>query len=349
MKGRPVASKARKAEVHSLPWDSFQRWILAADSVLLVSHVFPEADSLGSELSLALHLKEQGKSVRICNPTPALPPCRFLEDMAVRERISVETGVPELTGVDLVIILDVCDWDHMGALGAALRESDVPRVCLDHHSPRAPFTPVDLIDPLASSTGEIVYNYLRSVDAPISPQIATAIYASVVFDTGCFRLRNADDETILLAADLIRRGASHGKVCRHLFENESYGRLELLRMALGSLVTECDGRLAWTVISEGMFERTGTSFSDAEGILDQLVMIEDLEIGVLFRDWEEGGVKVTFRSKGRVDVSDIARHLGGGGRRTAAGVLLPYPLREALESVLPRLRQELEEGRREAV
>jgi phosphoesterase RecJ-like protein len=284
-------------------------------------------------------LKAAGKTVRIINPTRPLPSSRFLEEIALRNGIEVETGRIDVGSEGLAIILDVCDWDHMGALGAALRDSGLTKVCLDHHSPRGPFADLDVIEPEAASAGEIVFRYLDSIEAQITQEIATAIYASLVFDTGCFRLRNTRDETISLAARLIDLGASHGEICRRLFENESYGQLELLRMALGSLVTECQGRLAWTVISEGMFGRTGTNFNDADGILDHLVMIEDLEVGVLFRDWEEGGVKVTFRSKGRVDVSSIARRLGGGGRPTAAGVLLPFPLREALETVLPRIRK----------
>ncbi|MBU1702211.1 MAG: bifunctional oligoribonuclease/PAP phosphatase NrnA [Candidatus Eisenbacteria bacterium] len=339
-----MASSAQHSIAQTPAWDRLDEMITDAPSILLASHIFPEADSLGSEVALALYLKTMGKKVRICNPTPALPSSRFLEKMASDHGIAIETGRPELEDAGLVIILDVCDWDHMGALGAVIRDSGLPKVCLDHHSPRGEFADLDVIEPDAASAGEIVFRYLEARNAEITPEIATAIYASLIFDTGCFRLRNTRDETITLAARLIEFGASHGEICRLLFENENYGHLELLRMALGSLVTECHGRLAWTVITEGMFSRTGTNFNDADGILDHLVMIENLEVGVLFRDWEEGGVKVTFRSKGRVDVSSIARRLGGGGRPTAAGVLLPFPLREALETVLPRIRKILGGG-----
>jgi phosphoesterase RecJ-like protein len=118
--------------------------------------------------------------------------------------------------------------------------------------------------------------------------------------------------------------------------------MELLRVALGNLVTECDGRLAWAAIGESHFRTTGTEFNDGDGILDQLVMVAGLEVGILFRDLD-GGVKTTFRSKGDVDVAEIAHSLGGGGRITASGVLLHLPMREAIETVLPRVREALNE------
>jgi phosphoesterase RecJ-like protein len=267
--------------------------------------------------------------------------CRFLEDTARRAGIPITADLPDLDRWDLVVIVDVCDWDHMGALGEHLRASRVPRVCLDHHAPRSDIAPLMLVDPTASATGEIIYRYLHACGARIDADMANALYAALLFDTGCFRLSNTRDDTILLASRLVSLGASHTVVCSRLFENESYERMELLRVALGNLVAECGGRLAWASIDGSHFRRTGTRFNDGDGILDQLVVISGLEVGVLFRERAGEGIKVTFRSKGGVDVSEIAHSLGGGGRFTASGVLLPLPMREAMEAVLPPVREAL--------
>jgi phosphoesterase RecJ-like protein len=330
---------APHTEVAALPWEKLRALMEEARRILLVSHNFPEADSMGSQVALALHLKAQGKDVRICNPTPALPMCRFLEDMARRGGVPVTAGTPRLKDVDLIVVVDVCDWSHMGTLGERLRGSSIPRVCLDHHDPRGSFTELDFIDPNACATGEIVHRYLTTIDAPITAEMASALYAALVFDTGCFRLPNTKDETLLLAGELVRRGASHTEILSQVFGSESYGRMELLRVALANLVTEYEGRLAWATLGEGHFKKTGTGFNDGDGILDQLLPVVGLEVGVLFREWSEEGVKATFRSKGAVDVSEIAHSLGGGGRATASGVLLPLPMREAIETVLPPVRE----------
>jgi phosphoesterase RecJ-like protein len=325
-------------------FDEIRRVLEASDRVLLVSHVYPEADSLGSQVALGLHLRDQGKRVVIANPTRALRHARFLEEMARREGIVLARGRAVLNGAEVIVFLDVSDWEHMGPLGGELQRSPATKVFMDHHA--GGLTPRDglaLVDTEAAATGEIVYRYLEATGAQITPTMAKALYASLVFDTGCFRLRNARDETLLLAAELIRLGASHREVCQHLFESDSYLRLELLRIALGNLVTENEGRLAWTVITEDTFRRTGAQVFDADGILDQLVSIADLEVGLLFRELPGQGVKVTFRSKGQVDVSELARVLGGGGRPTAAGALLMLPLRESLDLVLERVRGLLKE------
>lgn len=327
----------------ALPFDRLQKSLDEADRILLASHNFPEADSMGSQVALGLYLKGLGKTVTICNPTPPLPMCRFLEATAHRADIPVTVGCRDLSRWDLVVVVDVCDWDHMGLLGRHIRECGLPRVCIDHHAPRKSFAPLMIVDPNASSTGEVVFRFLWSQGAEITADMACALYAALVFDTGCFRLANTQDDTMLVAAELVSLGARHKMICDHLAESESYERMDLLRVALGNLVTECDGRLAWASIGENHFRTTRTHFNDGDGILDQLVVISGLEVGVLFRDWIGEGVKATFRSKGTVDVSEIAHDLGGGGRATASGVLLPVPMREAIETVLPPVRRALEE------
>ena len=312
----------------------------AARSILLASHVLPDADSVGSQAALARHLSALGKDVSICNPTPVHEIYRFLVDLADLRPAAwhVGHGVPPH---DLAIVLDVNDWDYMGSLGEELRESRAPRLLFDHHDGPARTADVALVDPSASATGEVLYRYFLATGAEVDAHMAAALYASILFDTGGFRFRNTRDETVLIAAELIRRGASHTRTAARLFENESFSRVELLTAALSRVVSDTSGRLAWTYVTRDMFAQTGTSAVDADGIIDQLMTIRGVELGVLFRELPDG-VKVNFRSKGDRNAGTLAELLGGGGRPTAAGVSLTGELKEAVTTVLERIRREFQ-------
>ena len=210
-----------------------------------------------------------------------------------------------------MILLDVSDWDYMGQLGQLLRRSPAPKMLFDHHQARSPGDVLALIDPDASATGEVLYRYFLATGAEVDAAMASALYASILFDTGSFRMRNARDETLLIAAELIRRGASHTETVARLFENESFARVELLTAALSRVMSDADGRIAWTYVSGELFRWTRTTAGDADGVIDHLMAIRGVELAILFRELPGGGVKVTFRSKGHHPVGTLAHRAGG--------------------------------------
>lgn len=309
-----------------------------ASRVLLVAHVFPEADSVGSQAALARHLARLGRSVAVRNPTPVPPIYRFLIDLADLPAGSWSDGGEDLPPHDLIVLLDVGDWDYLGALGDLVRRSRAQKILFDHHHGIAPIAGLSLVDPYASATGEVLYRYFLATGAEIDQRMAAALYASIIFDTGGFRFRSTRDETLLVAAELIRLGASHREIAARLFENESFPRLELLTAALDRASSDCGGRSAWTYITREMFARTGTTATDADGIIDHLMTIGGVELATVFRELPSGAVKVTFRSKGRFDVGRLAGSFGGGGRPTAAGATLALNLKEAIGTVMERVR-----------
>ncbi|MBD3301713.1 MAG: hypothetical protein GF346_04640 [Candidatus Eisenbacteria bacterium] len=318
-------------------WQCFHEVIERHTRFLLTSHIFPEGDSLGSEVALALHLRQRGKTVHVVNPTPPRPCFQFLLDLFPIHHLTGNGIRPIPDEVEVVVALDVGRWDYIGSLAPVLRESELPRVVIDHHHPSEDFGHVALVDPQASSTSEMIYEFLRWSGARIDPQIAQALYAGVMFDTGGLRLPQARNSTVVMVADLIRRGADHRTVTQAIFESESYARMELLRRALGYLKRERNGRIAWISIPDCVFAETGTTLQDGDGILDHLLSIREIDVCALFRESSSDGVRVTFRSKGRHDVGMIAAHLGGGGRPNAAGVFLPCTLEEAEQRILPVL------------
>jgi phosphoesterase RecJ-like protein len=231
-------------------------------------------------------------------------------------------------------------------MGEWVQAAGIDVVSIDHHHSNGAFGILDIADEEAASAGEVLYRYFRWADALITPAMAEALYASLLFDTGGFRLSNTRNDTLRVANELLQLGANHPEICRHVFEVESWPRMHLLRLALGTLQRQCGGRLAWLAISADLFRLAGAEFVDGDGILDQLLALRGVEVCVMFRQLEQRGIKVTFRSKGAQDVGLLAESLGGGGRRTASGVLLAVSMHSAIEEVLPRVRVLLDEPAR---
>ena len=319
-------------------WQTVHDIIESNSSFLLTSHVFPEGDSIGSEIALALYLRDRGKEVHILNPTKPRDCYRSLLDLFPVHHLGENGHPPIPSDVDIIFALDVSHWDYLGPLGEEVRAANLPMVAIDHHHPDNDFADLLLIDPTAGSTGEMIYQYLRWAGARISPQIAEAIYTSLMFDTGGLRLPHTTNRSVMVAADLLRLGADHATVARTIFQGESFQRMALYRRALEVLRKERGGSIAYASLSNEVFAETDTVLQDGDGILDNLLSIREIEICALFREAREIGVRVTFRSKGRFDVGEIATQLGGGGRPTAAGVFLPVTMAEAEEIVLPMMR-----------
>lgn len=314
----------------------------AADRILLAGHIFPEADSVGSQAALARHLTHLGKQVQVRNPTPVQEPYGFLQTLADLPAGAWTHGAADPPPHDLIILLDVSDWDYMGPLGETLRRSPAAKIVFDHHQSRLPTGTLGLIDPDASATGEVLYRYFLATGAQIDPQMAAALYASILFDTGGFRFRCTRDETLLIAAELIRRGARHRETAARLFENQSWPRIELLTAALHRLSSDSAGRLAWTYVTREVFTQTHTTAVDADGVIDHLMAIRGVELAAFFRELADGGVKVTLRSKGQLPVGRLAEAWGGGGRPTAAGFTLRGSLEDAIADIVPQLRELLD-------
>ncbi|MEZ4650773.1 MAG: DHH family phosphoesterase [Candidatus Eisenbacteria bacterium] len=318
-------------------WNRMREIIEVSESFLLTSHLFPEADSIGSEVALALHLRQLGKEVVIVNDTPPLDRYSFLTRLHPVGSMEDLGPHPDPDRFDIAFTLDVSTWDYTGEVGDWLRRAGTSVVAIDHHHSQERFGVLDVIMEEAASAGEVLYHYFRAIGARITPPMAEALYASILFDTHGFRLSNTKNETLRVATELLDLGADHRHVSAQLFERESWARIHLLRLALGTLQRECDGRLVWLTISEDLFRLADAEFVDGDGILDFLLGLHGVEVCAMFRQLGTEGIKATFRSKGKQDVGALAEELGGGGRSTASGALLRTSMHDAIRAVLPRV------------
>jgi phosphoesterase RecJ-like protein len=298
-----------------------------ARKLLLTTHENPDGDALGSLLAMHWILQELGKdSVMFLSPDEFPLPWEYREWTFDRMVGEPPADVRERT----VVFLDCGNIDRMPI--AFLQEEGVHILNIDHHHDNTRFGTVNLVVPEASCTAEIVWRLGKELGAEITAPIADALYVGLVTDTGRFSYENTSPEAHRMAAELIEAGVEPHRVYRRLFEDLPFSRLQLLQRALASVERHDDGAITIAHLTKRDFEETGALETDAEGIVDHMRAVEGTSVAVLVRELlngeREGKRKVSLRATdGRLDVSRVARELGGGGHPQAAGftTALPYP------------------------
>ncbi len=317
--------------------------LLRAQHVILSTHVNADGDGAGCEAAVAGWLDQIGKSVSIVNPTPFPDSYRFLitkPEWVVDLNDAASAAV--LKQADTLLVLDTGEPKRIGKVAGSLTGKAV--YVLDHHQPSQPgFQGVQLLDPTACATGELVYDLFLQVGLtePWPEASRMGVYTAIVTDTGSFRFSNTTPRAHALAGDLIRQGVDPELAYRRLFGTVPFRRIELLRQALASLEVDPNYPITSVSISRPILTATGATADDLEGLVEHARSIAGTEVALLFRETSDGGTKVSFRSNGDLDVNAIARQFGGGGHIKASGAVVSVPLDIARERVLAATREAL--------
>tara|TARA_B100000674_G_scaffold497363_2_gene530898 strand:+ start:1765 stop:2733 length:969 start_codon:yes stop_codon:yes gene_type:complete len=294
----------------------------------LTSHVDPDGDGIGGMIALYHALRALKKDVRMILSGPVGQKYLFLPGANL-----ITTGIPNDLPTDKNTVLLTVDAPNIPRLGfdiESLEALDPYIVNLDHHTSNENFGDLVLMDAKASASCEMVFYLIEELNLNWTPEMATACYAGILTDTGRFRFSNTRPETFLAASKLLAEGAAHEQIVRLLFEEKSYGRLQLEALVLNSMKKE--GPLAWMHCTNSMVERTDCD--DTENLVNRLTEIQDVEIAVFLREVKNDLTKVSFRAVNSIDVNEIASIFGGGGHAKASGAKLPYDLETATKKVL---------------
>jgi len=318
---------------------------------LVVSHENPDGDAIGSMLALGLGLEMIGKDVALYNRDGATAALRFLPGSE-----KINSSLDDIRGdFDATFIVDCTDTSRVGEEFERFKGSGRcgTTIIIDHHQTTKPSADLYLLNPNASSTGMIIYSFLKTLSLrlgsgqalKITPDIAENLYTTIVVDTGSFRYSNTIPETFEVAAELVRLGASPSDISQTLYETEPLRRLRLLGLVLPTLEVTEDGRIASIIINREMFQATGTTKEDTEGFVNFPRSINGVEVAVLFREEEprDGNSrwKLSLRSKGKVNAARIAEKFGGGGHERAAGCTITGTLADIKRSIFSSINEAL--------
>lgn len=291
--------------------------IKSSQNVILSGHIMPDGDSLGSMLALGIVLKNLGKDVTMVSYDPVPGNLTFLP--GVQGVITGELGLKK--NYDTFIMVDCSAPDRLGPYQELLKGS-MTTINIDHHPGNKIAAGINYVDVEAAATGEIIYDMFLQLNIKICPDVAICLYTAIITDTGSFRYENTRPSTHRRVAHLMECGIAPAKLNELIYDQRSWPSLMLLRDVLHSMKFSSCGKVAWVSVFRHDLKKANASDEHTEGIINYPRSIKGVKVAIIFRELEAGVFKVGFRSKGKVDVNQLASRLGGGGHIKAAGCIV---------------------------
>jgi phosphoesterase RecJ-like protein len=327
----------------SKPFKDFKEQLKKAKRVVISTHHLPDGDGLGAGLALYHYLRKAKKACQVYNPDPVPKRYAFLDP---EKTILLGPGEAEVwEKFDLWIIVDTNDPRRLGKLWTELAPRAKKIIFLDHH-PEIVGTPeikypshASLVsDTTASSIGELLYLLFIDLNiAKITLDVATGLYVSVMTDTNSFRYARTTPLAHLIAAHTIELGVNPEEVYQSIFSSKEVSHLKLLGYMLQNVRVSSGGKIAWIEMDLNLRRQHQATADDTQSFLNLLLLLRDAEIVCLFREEDDGRVRVSIKSKGRIIVNRMAMELGGGGHDYAAGVALSSSLEKSVTTVISKL------------
>jgi phosphoesterase RecJ-like protein len=328
--GLPPATPEFDASVQSL-----LELLEGKQRVVVASHIHPDGDAIGSTLAMLHILERLGKTVLAYNRHPVPYNFQFLPGA---DRVTDQ--IPEDFDPELTVLLDCAEAKRIG--------EDFPEhgwgadvAVVDHHKTWDPdFASVYVRDVGAAATGEVLYRILIAANIPLDLEIARPLYCCLMTDTGSFRYSSTSRATFQIAGELLDVGVDAWDMTSNIYESQPLQRVKLLAEVLATLEVSSCGRLAFIRLELEMFDRLGASTELADGFINFGRSIRGVEVATQMTEIEDGAWKISFRSRGNIDVSLLAERFGGGGHRNAAGCTIqgsPEDVIEQLSTALSEL------------
>jgi len=320
-------------------WNEATQALQTAQSILLVTHIAPDGDAIGSLLGLGSILRQMGKTVTCAVDDTVSTELLFLP--------GVEAILHKLkTGKwDLLISLDASDEERTGAVGEYGRKNSKRVINLDHHLTNTLFGDIFLIEPQAVSATEVIFHWLQFMDVPLTREIAVTLLTGLVTDTLGFRTSNVTVDTLEIAQILMQAGASLTEITERALESRSFATVNLWKLALSSVQLYAGGVIALDITQENLKQAGLPNGAEDTGLVGFLIRVNEAKIAAVLKEKATGEIVLGLRSKPGFDVSEVAFSLGGGGHKQAAGATIPGPLEEAKKRVLPLLEEAASKGK----
>jgi phosphoesterase RecJ-like protein len=306
---------------------------------LLMTHVQPDGDAIGSLLATADILDGMGKRVFAYLEEPVSHLFKFMpgKERTDTDLANLDRFIRQAGRNLCAVALDCGEIDRLGPIKDRLSEIS-PFLVIDHHLSHANFGDCRWVEPTCSSTGEMVYEISEALGLPLSREAAFALYTAISTDTGSFRYECTGARTLEIASKLVACGVKPDQVSAHLYDNFSPARIRLMQMVLATLHLCAEDRIAFIHVTSEMFEQTGALPQDIEGFVEYPRAIASVRVAVFIKQIKADKISASLRAKGDCNVATVAKLFGGGGHRNAAGCKFSGV---TIESVQKKLRQSI--------
>ncbi len=293
-----------------------------SQNFVIISHINPDADAIGSELAFLKALQFRKKNAKIINHSETPDFVAFLDEQNEIEVYRPEVHDKIIENADVILIVDLSNLSRVGSVEEIIRKSNKTTIYFDHHQNPDDFTDLQIINTEKVAVGEMVFDFLTETQfAPISKQIANAIYTAILTDSGYFRYERTTSHTYNIAGILLEIGVNPKWIFEMLYEQNSLIRSHLLGFALISSELHGGGKICSITIRNDILSKLNANESDIEGITSYTLSIKNVRIGLVFVEYENE-IKASFRSRGTIPMNKLASEFGGGGHINAAGIRL---------------------------
>lgn len=308
--------------------------LVNGQTFIVTTHLNPDGDAIGSMLAMVHLLRAQGKQALAFHSDPVPGPYRFLEGV---DEITSDVNTPG--PFDVLVVVDVGERERIPEILPTDAEKAKVLV-IDHHKQHGDYGDI-VWRRKASAVGEMIVELARHLSWDVTPECAECAFTAILTDTGSFRYSSTTAYSLEAASWLVSLGVQPWKVSSHVYETWPVKRLRLLGDVLGTLEIRCEGKYASLVITQKMLDARDATVDMTEGFVNEGRKIEGVEVSALFREKSSERYRLSFRSRGRIDVSAIAAQMGGGGHRNAAGASAEGKLKEVRDRVTKLVEQAL--------
>ncbi len=308
--------------------EQIKKLIIQSKKILILTHINPDGDGIGSGLALMNYLTKQKKKVFFINRDPLPKIYKFLPGSS-----KVKNSEKINDDFDLAIILECPELERTGNI-IDFKKQVKYTINIDHHIGNTMYADLNVVDPKAAAVGIQIYKMMKGFGCHIDRDIATCIYTSIIIDTGSFRYSNTTPEVHLITAELIKAGADPEYIASEVYATTK-NSTDLFGKMLSRL--KIVKNVGWSVITLNMLRKSGADESDTDNFINSIRSIKEVEIAVLFKEYGKNKTKASLRSKNGYDVNKIARIFGGGGHKHAAGCLIDLPLKKTENKIISEI------------
>ncbi|MCH7762132.1 MAG: bifunctional oligoribonuclease/PAP phosphatase NrnA [Candidatus Marinimicrobia bacterium] len=305
-------------------WKNVNKIIGESKRILLTSHENPDGDGLGSASAMYYHLREEGIDCKIINCSDFPEEFDFLNTEEIFELYHSDKHDEWLRTCDLAIIFDVGDFKRLRKIKDVIEKYNINTMNIDHHPhpDDHPFT-YNIVDVKAAATGAMIFEYFKQYrHKPLTKNICEGIYTAVMTDTGSFRYSNTDETCHEIAIVCLAAGVDTSKIYQNVYESKPQSSVRLLARVIDNVTFENDGIFAWFTIDKTMLDAAGATPADVDGFTDFVRTIKGVEVSAMVFENGNETCRINFRSKGKYTVNDVAKAMGGGGHKFAAGAIV---------------------------
>jgi bifunctional oligoribonuclease and PAP phosphatase NrnA len=305
-------------------------------SFCVVGHVRPDGDCIGSQLGLALALRNEGRDVTVWNEDVMPDKLAFLDPDRLLQ--TPKRG----RRFDCVIATDCASFERLGKAGECIRDRKL-FINIDHHASNTRYGDINWISPKEPSSGELVLRLLKAARWPITQPIADCLFTAISTDTGSFQYPTTRPATYHAAAELVLRGANLAEICNRVYQSYPLSRVRLLKHVYNHFKLLHNDQLAYVWLKQADYVRAGADSSESEGLIDHIRDIEPVVIACVFEEIAPDMTRISLRSKrDDINVNEVAQLFGGGGHRAAAGARIPGNPLSVQRRVLAAIKRALD-------